>query len=292
MARILMLGATGYLGRYVTQELHARGHHIRAVVRDRHRAKSPGPWGAPALDGLVNEWVEGSVQDAALMSGITATMDQVVSCLGVTKQKADPWAIDHGANLAALRDAESHGVKAFCYVNVINGAACPTRLTRAKAAFVKDLMHSDVTSQIIDPPAYFSDMMEIFSMVKRSGRIWLFKDARGVQINPIHGADLAVVIADRVEGGKPGRWQVGGPDRFTWKQIGSLAGEILGKPVRVGVIPLPLFKAVIWVTDRFAPLLADSLRFIAWNMTHDAVGEPTGVHHLADFWAVQAAARD
>lgn len=292
MARILMLGATGYLGRYVTRELHARGHHIRAVVRDRDRAKSPGPWGAPALDGLVNEWVEGSVQDAALMTGITASMDQVVSCLGVTKQKTDPWVIDHDANLAALHDAESHGVKGFCYVNVINGAACPTRLTRTKAAFVNALMRSDITSQIIDPPAYFSDMMEIFSMVKRSGRIWLFRDSRGVRINPIHGADLAVVIADRVETGEPGRWQVGGPDRFTWKQLGSLAGKILGKPVRVGVIPLTLFKAVIWVTDRFAPHQADTLRFIAWNMTHDAVGEPTGVHHLADFWAAQAAARD
>ena len=79
MARILMLGATGYLGRYVTQELHMRGHQIRAVVRDRHRADSPGPWGAPALTGRIDEWVEGSVQDATVMTGISAGMDHVVS---------------------------------------------------------------------------------------------------------------------------------------------------------------------------------------------------------------------
>ena len=291
MARILMLGATGYLGRYVTQELHMRGHQIRAVVRDRHRADSPGPWGAPALTGLIDEWVEGSIQDATVMTGLSAGMDHVVSCLGVTKQKTDPWTIDHDANLAALRDAESHGVKGFCYVNVINGDTCPTRLTQAKAAFVNALVRSDITSQIIDPPAYFSDMMEVFSMVQRSGRIWLFKASRGVQINPIHGADLAVVIADRVEASEAGRWQVGGPDLFTWAQLGRLAGRIIGKPVRVGIIPTPLVKAMIWLTSRIAPHQADTLRFITWNMTHDTVGEPAGTHHLADFWAAQSSPR-
>lgn len=289
MARILILGATGYLGRHVCQELHNRGHYLRVVVRDRHRANGPGPWGAPALAGLIDEWVEGSVQDATVMTGISASMDHVVSCLGVTKQKADPWAIDHDANLAALRDAVSHGVNSFCYVNVINGERCPTRITQAKAAFVKALVRSDITSQIIDPPAYFSDMMEVFSMVKRSGRIWLFNASRGVQINPIHGADLAIAIANRVKAGEPGRWQIGGPDRFTWKQLGSLAGETLGKPIRVGIIPMPLIRALIWLTSRLAPRQADTLRFITWNMTHNAIGEPTGTHHLADFWATQAA---
>ncbi|RRD53324.1 hypothetical protein EII12_02355 [Buchananella hordeovulneris] len=66
-------------------------------------------------------------------------MEQVVSCLGVTTQKADVWAIDHDANLAVLREAERAGTRTFCYVNVFNGSSCPARLTRAKAAFVESL---------------------------------------------------------------------------------------------------------------------------------------------------------
>jgi hypothetical protein len=33
MARVLVAGATGYLGRFVVQELKARGHHVRALAR-------------------------------------------------------------------------------------------------------------------------------------------------------------------------------------------------------------------------------------------------------------------
>ena len=48
-APILVAGATGYLGRFIVAELHRRGHRVRAVVRDRDRAVSPGPWEAPGL---------------------------------------------------------------------------------------------------------------------------------------------------------------------------------------------------------------------------------------------------
>ena len=44
---VLLLGATGYLGRHLAAELHRRGRRIRAVVRDSRRAESPGAWGAP-----------------------------------------------------------------------------------------------------------------------------------------------------------------------------------------------------------------------------------------------------
>lgn len=33
MARALVAGATGYLGRFVARELKARGHFVRALVR-------------------------------------------------------------------------------------------------------------------------------------------------------------------------------------------------------------------------------------------------------------------
>ena len=35
--RVLVAGSTGYLGRYVVRSLHARGHRVRALVRDPDR---------------------------------------------------------------------------------------------------------------------------------------------------------------------------------------------------------------------------------------------------------------
>ncbi|WP_169558785.1 NmrA family NAD(P)-binding protein [Yaniella halotolerans] len=39
---VLVLGATGYAGRYLVQRLHNAGYRIRAVVRDQQRALAPG----------------------------------------------------------------------------------------------------------------------------------------------------------------------------------------------------------------------------------------------------------
>ena len=81
--------------------------------------------GAPALDGLVDEWAVGDVTDPAFTADVAKDVDKVISALGVTKQKASPWDIDYRANLAILRSAEQYGARSFCFVNVIGGDRCP-----------------------------------------------------------------------------------------------------------------------------------------------------------------------
>ena len=46
---ILVVGASGYVGRHIVEQAHRRGHRVRAVVRDKARAESAGAWGAPSL---------------------------------------------------------------------------------------------------------------------------------------------------------------------------------------------------------------------------------------------------
>ena len=195
MASVLVAGATGYLGRYVVAELHNRGHLIRAVARDRDRACREGPWGSPSLDGLVDEWALGSVTDPRFTRDLAADVEHVVSALGVTRQKADPWQIDNLANLAILNSALKHA-GSFTYINALGGDRCPARLTRAKSAFSQTLSVAEISSQIINPPAYFSDMMEVLAMARRGLVTALSPTAR---INPIHGADLAAYVVDRME---------------------------------------------------------------------------------------------
>src|SRR5690625_704397 len=110
MVNTLVIGATGYLGRFLVAELHRRGHTVRAVARDRSRAEQPGSWDAPSLSGLVDEWALGDVTDPAFVADIASGVDNVVSALGVTTQKADPWDIDYRANRAVLQSAQQHGV--------------------------------------------------------------------------------------------------------------------------------------------------------------------------------------
>ena len=284
MASVLVAGATGYLGRYVVAELHSRGHLVRAVVRDRDRARREGPWGSPSLDGLVDEWALGSVTDPRFTRDLAADVEHVVSALGVTRQKADPWQIDNLANLAILNSALKHA-SSFTYINTLGGDRCPARLTRAKSAFAQTLSVAEINSQIINPPAYFSDMTEVLAMARR-GLVAVFRPE--ARINPIHGADLAAYVVDRMEEGRTGTWDVGGPDVLSWRELAHLAFDAVGKRSHVLTVPAWALPPALRLTGLFSPRLADTAQFMAWNMTRDCVAPTTGTHHLADFYAVHA----
>lgn len=284
MASVLVAGATGYLGRYVVAELHSRGHLVRAVVRDRDRARREGPWGSPSLDGLVDEWALGNVTDPRFTRDLAADVEHVVSTLGVTRQKADPWQIDNLANLAILNSALKHA-SSFTYINTLGGDRCPARLTRAKSAFAQTLSVAEINSQIINPPAYFSDMTEVLAMARR-GLVAVFRPE--ARINPIHGADLAAYVVDRTEEGRTGTWDVGGPDVLSWRELAHLAFDAVGKRSHVLTVPAWALPPALRLTGLFSPRLADTAQFMAWNMTRDCVAPTTGTHHLADFYAVHA----
>lgn len=280
MARVLVAGATGYLGRYIVAELQSRGHRVRAVARDQGRARREGLWGSPSLEGLVDEWAVGSVTDPDFTRDIAADVEHVVSALGVTRQKASSWHIDNLANQAILDSALGRATS-FTYINVLGGEHCPARLTLAKSAFTQTLRHAAISSQVINPSAYFSDMMAVLTMA-RNGLVTVFRPE--ARVNPIHGADLAVYVVDRMEEGQRGTWDVGGPDVLTWRELSHLAFDAIGTRPRTLTVPTWVLPPALRLTSLFSPRLADTAQFMTWNMLHDCVAPATGTHHLADFY--------
>ncbi|RZU63627.1 SDR family oxidoreductase [Zhihengliuella halotolerans] len=283
MERVLLAGATGYIGRHLAAALHAGGYRVRAVVRDVARAEAPGAFGAPALAGLVDEWVECDV--ARLGPEAMAGADRVVSALGVTRQKADPWDIDYAANLRLLELAEAAGTASFLYVGVMNAAGGTSALMRAKAAFAQALARSDVDPQIVNPSAYFSDLTAILNLARR--RIAVRVGAGDTRIRPIHGADLAEFCVARL--GETGAWDVGGPDVFTYREVVELAFDALGATPRWIVVPPAVLSAGVWAADRAGPRTASLARFFAEGLQHDGVGAATGERRLHDYYYSLAA---
>lgn len=79
--RILVTGANGFVGSYVVRELHARGHRVRALVRDRRKAS--------AIASHADEVVEGALDDEASLRDACAAADIVVHVAGLTKAVAE-----------------------------------------------------------------------------------------------------------------------------------------------------------------------------------------------------------
>lgn len=287
METVVVAGATGYLGRHLVVELARRGYRVRAVVRSRERAEQPGPFGSPSLQGTVAEWAVGPVTDGTFVTGVCAGADRVVSALGVTRQKASPWDVDFLANLHLLQDAEREGLASFLYVNVLHATSGRSLILRSKAAFVAVLVRSSLAHQVVNPSGYFSDMSDFASMA-RSG-LMVLPPAPGVRVSPIHGADLARFCVDHL-GEESGSWDVGGPDVFTYPEIGRLALAAAGRKERMVTLPKGVLSAAVWVASRLGERPGDLAQFFAEGLTQDAVAEPFGEHHLADHFAELARA--
>lgn len=279
---VLVLGATGYLGRHLVTALADNGYRVRAVVRSQQRAETPGPLGAPSLAGKVWEWAVGQVTRDAFTTGLCDGIDLVVSALGVTRQRADPWSVDFLANLRVLEDAERHDVRSFLYVDVMHAPGEQSMILRSKTAFATALSRSAVAAQIVSPSAYFSDVAEFLTMARRG--IVLLPPNPEITFAPIHGADLADFCVSRVSDGRAGSWDVGGPEVFTYQAVADLAFKTIAKTQRTVTVSQPVVTSMVWMASHLGRRQRDLAQFFADGLSHDTIGQLHGNHRLEDYF--------
>ena len=275
MKKVLVAGATGYLGQFVVQALKEKGHWVRALGRSAEKL-------AP-LKQYADELFIGEVTDPDSLAGVCDGIDVVFSSVGITRQKDGLTYkdVDYQANSDLLSIAEASGVSKFMYVHVLNaGKLRQVAMIQAKQAFVDELQLSALNHVVVCPAGFFSDMEEILRMA-RSGRVFLFGDGSS-QINPIHGADLAEVCVSALET-EQNRVDVGGPEVFTYREIAELAFDVLDRPAGIICIPKPLVFAVIGAMRWLTPAkVYGPVEFLAGVMTMDVIGQPYGQRRLAE----------
>ena len=282
--KVLVAGASGYLGRHVVQEFAGRGYAVRALVRNPEKLETEGPNLEPAVAGLVDEIVRGDATDPASLKNACRGVDIVFSCMGLTKPQDNLTneQVDHLGNLALLGDALAHGVKKFIYISVFNAEKMPdVDVVKAHERFVQDLQSSGIPFTVIRPTGFFSDMGMFLSMA-RSGHMFLLGDGEN-RMNPVHGADLAKICADAAERDEK-EICVGGPDTFTFNETIRMAFEAVGKPPWITHLPMWMGDAALFVTSIFNRSLAGVLAFAVAVNRLDNVAPPTGTQHLMDFY--------
>jgi uncharacterized protein YbjT (DUF2867 family) len=274
MKRILVAGATGYLGGFVAQEFKARGHFVRALARSPNKLDY--------LRDSLDEIVQGEVTRPDTLEQVCEGIDVVFSSIGITRQrdKLTFRDVDYQGNVNLLEAAQRAGVEKFIYVSVLNGPSLlHLDIVKAHEDFVGALRASDIDHAVIRPTGFFSDMGEYLKMA-RKGRVKLIGAGEN-RINPIHGADLAATCVDAVDGTTL-EIDVGGPEVLTHREIAELALRSLGKPVRVSSVPVWVMKSVVSLTRVFNRHQGELLAFFTTAMTSEAVAPATGIHRLDD----------
>ncbi len=277
MKKILIAGATGYLGRYLVKELKANHTQFLALGRNAKKLR--------ALGLQADEMAIGEVTSPSTLKGVMDQVETVISTVGITRQKdgLSYMDVDYQANVNLLRLAQAAGVKKFVYVSVINGDKMrELKIMEAKEMFVDELKASGLDYTIVRPNGFFSDMKDFLEMAK-GGKVYLFGDGE-FKLNPIHGQDLAKVIVESLDSNRK-EMEIGGPDVLTQNEIAAMALDAVQRPRKILHLPDWTRKAVIGLMRTFTSgKTYGPVEFFMTMMAQDNIAPRYGIHRLRTFF--------
>ncbi len=292
--RVLLLGATGTIGRATLRALLEHGHDVVC-------------FGRRGIEGIFRQ---GDVSDPESIrrDGFRGErFDAVVSCLASrTGAPRDAWAIDHQAHLNVLGAARDAGVAQFVLLSTICVQKPKLAFQHAKLAFESALIGSGLRYSIVRPTAYFKSLSGQVERVRAGKPFLIFGDGALTACKPIGDDDLGRYLADCLD--DPARANrvlpIGGPgDAITPRAQGEYLFRRFGRPPRFKSVPVRLLDLIAGTLDlagRVVPAFADKAELarigryyatesmLVWDAAagrYDAAATPsTGTQTLFDYY--------
>lgn len=239
-ARVLVLGATGTIGRATVAALCARGHEVVCYLR-------PGAMAAGLPQGVTLR--RGEISDLAHEGFRGARFDALVSCMASRSGlPADAWAVDHDAHVVALEAAQAAGVGHMVLLSAICVQKPMLAFQAAKLAFEARLIASGLRYSIVRPTAYFKSLSGQIARVQAGRPFLVFGDGRLTACKPISDRDLGDYLAGCLDDPRRGNrvLPIGGPGpAITPRDQAEWLFARLGRPVKLRHVPVGMMDAII-----------------------------------------------
>lgn len=282
MKLVLVAGASGYLGRFVVQELKRQGYRVRALTRNRDKLWKRGTELAPAVGSEIDEIVTADLCNPQTIQGICNNVHFVISCAG-SKPFHEKQNYEHNDYLAnrnlLIESINSGSVQKFVYVSMQASHQDPElEIRQAKERFVTDLQNSVMTSYILRPSPFYPSLLPLLYMAQR-GKIWLPGIGR-LNVSPIHGADLAKACVAGILA-KEKEFEVGGPKKYNFIEVAEVAFKAHNKPAKIAAVS----QALTAMTSQLLHLSnrkqhQDFIRLQTFKSQTNAA--PKSMHHQGD----------
>lgn len=187
--RVLVLGATGTIGRATVRALVACGHVVVCLVRRPTDNSLP--------KGATERLVDLSDPLSLARDGVCSeAFDVLVSCLASrTGLPDDAWAVDYGMQVNALQASRAAGVTHVVLLSAICVQKPVLAFQHAKLAFGKVLIASGLDYTIVRPTAFFRSLSGQIDRLKRGKPFLVFGDGTLTACKPISDDDLGCYLA-------------------------------------------------------------------------------------------------
>jgi len=268
--RVLLTGATGFIGGQIAGALIATGHHLRCAVRDTVRARRM----FPSQEIVACDFNRDVTPEAwrARLAGV----DAVVNCVGILQSAAGQGmgAIHDAAPKALFEACAAAGVRRVLHISALGVSPdLALEYSQTKLAAERHLQGLDLDWVILRPSMVYSSAgsfggSSLFrGLASLPWFIPLVGDG-GQPFAPIHAADLAAAVRRLLEDRGVNRQVLAavGPERMAMRDILAALRNWLGfAPARFLRIPLGVMRVVAKVSDLFGgrgPITSTSLAML------------------------------
>jgi len=245
--RVLLTGATGFVGSHIAKAFVEAGYDVRCGVRSTSNTR--------VLDGLAVEFVPLDLgRGGEIEAKVVADAEIVVHAAGITRARRENEY--HTVNAEATRRlaaaAAAAGVRRFVLISSL-AARGPDAVSRdgldrpvsayGRSKLAAEMRLREYSNQLetvaLRPAAVYGPRdTDFLPLIKVASAGWLVIPNDALRLQPVYAEDVAsaALAAARSPAGF-GPFPVAEPGRYTWREVADGLGQALGRPVRTVRLP-------------------------------------------------------
>jgi NADH dehydrogenase len=264
--KVLVTGATGFVGPAVANAIVDAGHEVRVLER------KPGSWSKAGI--RCQEAVEGDMTDPESLRRAVAGRDVVVHLVAIRQGRPEQFQrimVEGTRNLIAA--AKEAGVKRLVLMSALGTSEETKDLVpyyNAKWQQEKDLEASGLEFVIFRPSFVFGRDGGILPTFRKLARLTPVTPITGPgtqRIQPIWIDDVAAYFAAAVDKPEAANrtFELGGPDAVSWNEFWERLKRALGVRRPSVHVPMGFMRLNALVTERLpgnVPLTRDLLKML------------------------------
>ena len=256
---LLIIGATGTLGRQIVLQALTKGYQVRCLVRNLRKASFLKEWGAELVYGDLN--LPETIPPC--LRGITAVIDASTSR---TYDVATSKKVDWDGKLALINASKVANVQHFIFFSTLNLEQFSNiPLMEMKQGIEVHLKQSKIPYTIFRLTGFYQGLIEQYAIpILEDLPIWITNE--NTSVSYIDTQDIAKfsIRALQLKKARNQMFFLGGPKGWISIEIIKLCEQLVGQSAKVKQIPIVALKLFsnIFASFEWGQNISDRLAFV------------------------------